>query len=159
MPVENKLVEMENELKALKQTAPVSLGALEFPQSTPTQTYTGSIDTSSQNYVVARIEAKFTRSDGLQIAPMVDFAFDIAVSPTYQEYMASMGIEITGNDPNVMTEFYTTAYEASTSSDSVTYNIDVLNAIAPYAGATATITATVQAISTVNGTLTLTRTI
>ena len=159
MSVEGRLIGMENELKALKQTSPVSLGALEYPNSTPTQTYSGSVDTSSHDYVIARIEATFTRSDGLQITPMVDFAFDIAISPTYQQYMASIGVEITGNDPNVMAEFYTTAYEASVTNDSVTYNIDVLNAIAPYAGATATIAATVQAISTVKGTLTLTRTI
>lgn len=159
MTVESRLVKIENELKALKQTTPVSVGALQFPESAPLQTYTGSIDTSSQNYVIARIEATFTRSDGLQITPMVDFAFDIGVSPTYQQYMQSINVTITGNDPNVMTEFYVVAYEASTGFDSVTYYIDVLNAIAPYAGATAILTTTVQAVSTVAGTLTLTRTI
>ena len=159
MSVESRITSLENELKALKQTAPVSMGALRFPASAPTATYTGSIDTSSQNYVVARIEATFTRSDGLQVAPLVDFAFDISVSPTYQEYMASINVVISGDDPNVQEEFYVTSYEASTGNDSVTYNIDVLNAIAPYAGSAATITTTVQAISTVEGTLTLTRTI
>lgn len=159
MSVESRLVEIEEETKALKQSTPVNLGALKFPASTPTKTYTGSIDTTGQNYVVARISATFRRSDGQQIPPLVDFAFDIKVSPTYQQYMASVGVTITGNDPNVMTEFYTTAYEADASGDAVTYNIDVLNAIVPFAGNSASITATVQAISTVEGTLTLQRTI
>ena len=153
------IMRLESELKALKQTTPISLGALKFPDSTPTSSYSGSVNTASQDYVIARIEAKFTRSDGEQIAPMVDFAFDVSVSPTYTQYMATQGITITGNDPNAMTEFYVRGYEQASGPDYVIFNIDVLNAIAPYAGATATIAVDVQALSPIVGTLTLTRTI
>ncbi len=159
MTVQSRLTNMESELKALKQTMPISVGALRFPDTAPSASYTGTIDTTSQDYVIARLEATFTRSDGKQIAPMVDFAYDISISPTYTQYMAPQGVTITGNDPNVMAEFYIRGYENATGNDSVTFNVDVLNAIAPYAGASATITVTVQALSTLEGTLTLTRTI
>jgi len=157
MSTEARLTDLENELKALKQTTPVSLGALRFPASVPTADYIGSIDTSSQDYIVARLAATFTRSDGVQITPMVDFAYTVSISPTYQEYMATQGVTITGNDPNVNTEAYMNGFEASTTADSVTFNIDVLNAIAPYAGSTANIIVHVEAISPLEGTLTITR--
>lgn len=149
---------LDNELKALKMTAPISLGALKFPDQTPTASYTGSFDTASQDYVAARLVATFERTDGTA-TPLVDFTYEISVSPTYVEYQASQGITVTGNDPNVMTEFYTRGYVASASGKTVTFNIDVLNAFAPYAAAPATITVSVQAISTVKGTLTIERTI
>lgn len=157
MTTESRLADLDFELKALKQTTPVSIGALRFPDSVPTADYTGSIDTSIQDYVIARIEATFTRSDGIQITPMVDFAYSVSISPTYQEYRATQGVIITGNDPNVNIESYMTGYESGTTSDSVIFSIDVLNAIAPYAGATATLTAHVEAISTIEGTLTIKR--
>ena len=155
MTVESRLVGLENELKALKMTAPVSIGALQYPNSTPTVHYTGSINTGGMDLVVARLEVTFTRSDGQQITPMVDFAYETAISPNYQQYRKSQGINITGKDPNVADEFYVRCYEAATTDDSVVVFVDVLNAIAPYAGASATLEATVQAISTVEVTLAL----
>lgn len=151
------LRKIENELKALKASTPLNAGALAFPDQTPTETYTGSVNTASQNYVVARIGATFTRTDGQLTTPLVDFAFDMSVSPTYQQYMATQGITITGNDPNAMIDFFIRGYEASTTNNSVTFYIDALNAIAPYAGSTATLSVTVAALSTVEGTLTLER--
>ena len=157
--VQTLIKRIDNELKALKTATPLNFGALNFPDQTPQETYTGSINTSSQDYVVARIAATFTRSDSEPTTPLVDFAFDMSVSPTYVQYMASQGITITGNDPNAMVDFFVRGYEAATTDDSVTFYIDVLNAIAPYAGASASITVTVDAISPVEGTLTLARVI
>lgn len=159
MTVESRLAGLENELKALKQYAPVSIGALQYPDQTPTESYSGNFDTGGVDLVVARLAATFTRSDGSQTTPLVDFAFETSITPTYQDYMRDRGVEITGLDPNEAGEFFVHCYEAGTTDDSVTVFIDVLNAIAPYAGATATLSATVQAISPVNGNLTLVRVI
>lgn len=153
------IARIKNELSALKAASPLNVGALRFPDQTPTQSYSGTIDTTGQDYVVARLEATFRRSDGQAITPFVDFAFDYSVSPTYQEYMATQGITITGSDPNVAAEFYVLGYVADTSSDSVVYYVDVLNAVAGFAGSQIALNATIQAISTVEGTLTLRRTI
>lgn len=155
--VQNLIRRIGNELKALKMRSPMSIGALRFPETTPSQSYQGSINTSSQDLVVARLAASFTRADGETMSPMVDFAFNVSVSPTYTQYMATQGVTITGDDPNVMTEFYVQGYVHSATDGSVTYYIDVLNAIAPYAGSAATINVSVEALSTVEGTLTLER--
>lgn len=148
---------IDNELKALKGSTPLNAGALAFPEQTPTQSYTASINTSSQDYVVARLAATFTRTDGQLTTPLVDFAYDLTVSPTYVQYMATQGVTITGNDPNAMVDFFIRGYEAATTENSVTFYIDALNAIAPYAGSSATLTVTVAALSTVEGNLTIER--
>lgn len=150
---------IKDELQALKVATPLNLGQLKFPDQTPTASYSGSINTSGQDAVVARIVATFTRSDGETTTPLVDFAFNYSISPAYQEYMATQGITITGNDPNVQSEFFIRGYENATTDDSVSFNIDVLNAAAGFVGQTATLGLNVQAISTVKGTLTLRRTI
>lgn len=148
---------IDNELKAIKGSTPLNAGALAFPEQTPTQSYTASINTSSQDYVVARLAATFTRTDGQLTTPLVDFAYDLTVSPTYVQYMATQGVTITGNDPNAMVDFFIRGYEAATTENSVTFYIDALNAIAPYAGSSATLTVTVAALSTVEGNLTIER--
>lgn len=156
MATEAKLCALEDELKALKQRTPLFIGALQFPGSTPSATFSGTLDNSGMNLVVLRLACKFQRSDGISQAPLVDFAFKSTVSPTYVEYMASVGVTITGNDPNVSQDFAVKGYEAETGEDYVIYYIDVYNSVWP-AVLTGTFLATVQAISTAPGTLTITR--
>ena len=151
------IARIRNELRALKVASPLNVGALRFPDQAPTQSYSGTIDTTGQQYVVARLEATFRRSDGQAIPPFVDFAFEYSVSPTYQEYMATQGTTITGDDPNVAAEFYVLGYVAEATNDAIIYYVDVLNAAAGFAGSSIALNATVQAISTVKGTLTLRR--
>lgn len=155
--VQTLIRQIKNELQALKVVTPLNIGQLKFPDQVPTATYTGTIDTSGQEYVVARIVATFTRLDEATTPPLVDFAFDYSINPTYQQYMASQGITITGNDPNVQSEFFIRGYENTTTDNSVSFNIDVLNAVAGYAGQNIDISLDVQAISTVAGELTLER--
>lgn len=157
--VQTLIRRIKDELQALKVATPLNLGQLKFPDQAPTASYSGSIDTSGQDYVIARIVATFTRSDGATTTPLVDFAFNYTISPTYQEFMASQGITITGNDPNVQSEFFIRGYENSTTDNSVTFNIDILNAAAGFVGQSATLGVTVEAISTVQGNLTIRRTI
>lgn len=155
--VQTLVRKIKNELNALKVATPLNLGQLIFTDQTPSASYTGSFNTQSSSYVAARFAATFTRTDGVLLPPLVDFAYNYSVNPTYTEYMAGNGITITGNDPNVAAEFYVRGYEYSASGSSVIFYIDILNAIAPYSGASASVSVNVSALSTVEGTLTLTR--
>lgn len=158
MSVESITSAIKNELQALKTASPLSIGALRFPSQTPTQTYSGSIDTQQQQLVVGRFVATFTRTDGATFAPYVDFGFSASISPTQAESMAQQGMTVTGNDLTPYEDIFINGYVSSTSTNSVSFTIDVKNAVQPYANPV-TINLTVQAYSTVSGTLTLTRTI
>ena len=158
MSVENIVSTIKNELQALKTASPLSIGALRFPSTTPTQTYSGNLDTSLQQLVIGRFVATFTRSDSGTAAPYVDFGFSASISPTQAESMAQQGTTITGNDLTPYEDVFINGYVSATSTNSVSFTIDVKNAVQPYANPV-TINLTVQAYSTVSGTLTLTRTI
>ena len=156
MTTEAKLCALEDELKALKQRTPLSIGALQFPSSTPTASFSGMLDNSGMDLVVLRLACKFQRTDGLSGAPLVDFAFLASVTPNYVDYMAGNGVTVTGNDPNASQSYAIKGYEAETGADYVVYYIDVNNSIWPGV-TTGTFSADVEAISTVPGTLTITR--
>lgn len=155
--IERLITSIQNELRALKASSPLSLGALKFPDQTPTATYSGNVDTTTQNYVAARIAATFTRTDGETSTPLVDFAFDYTLNPNYVAAQATQGVTISGNDPNAQSEVYVRGYVASTTATSVTYYIDVLNAVVGLALSNVALSLNVQAISTVNGALELER--
>ncbi len=151
------LKRIENELKALKASTPLNFGALRFPDEIPTASYSGTFDGTEAKYVVARVAATFTRTDSEASPPMVDFAFDFEISPDYVESAAQQGVTITGSDPSAIDEYGVIGYEAETGTNSVTFYIDVLGQILVYAVSTITLNVTVQANSTVEGTLTLER--
>ena len=155
--IERLIASIQNELRALKASSPLSLGALKFPDQTPTAPYSGHVDTTTQNYVAARIAATFTRTDGETSTPLVDFAFDYTLSPNYVGAMATQGVTISGNDPNTPSEIYVRGYVAATTATSVTYYIDILNAVVGLALSSVGLGLNVQAISTVNGALELER--
>lgn len=152
------LKRIENELKALKVSMPLNFGALKFPDQIPTASYTGTFSgTDELGYVAARVAATFTRTDGEPTPPMVDFAFNAEIHPNYVESAAQQGTTITGPDPNAIDEYGVIGYEAETGENSVTFYIDILSQILVYAIPTITMNVTVQANSTVEGTLTLAR--
>lgn len=155
--IERLINRIRNELRALKASSPLSLGALKFPDQTPTATYNGSVDTTTQDYVAARVAATFTRTDGETSTPLVDFAFDYTLDPNYVGAMATQGVTISGNDPNAQSEVYVRGYVAETTATSVTYYIDVLNAVVGLALSSVALELDVQAVSTVNGELEIER--
>lgn len=156
---ETELRILEDELRALKASTPLNLGQLSDPGNAPTASYTGNIDTASQNLVICRLELTFTRTDGATDPPLVDFAFNMSVSPTYAEFLASVGVSFSANDGTDYEDFYINGYVLSTGAGSVTYAIDVKNAVAPWGSSPKTLTVNASAYSTVPGTLTLRRTI
>lgn len=159
MSVQNLIQKIKNELQALKVASPLSIGALAFPSSTPSQTYAGTIDTSLQQLVIARFQATFTRSDSGTFPPYVDFGFSASVSPTQQQSLAEQGVTLSGNDLTAYEDAFINGYVSATTTNSVTFTIDVKNAVQPYGSPNKTLSLSVSAYSTVAGTLTLTRTI
>lgn len=157
--VQNLIRSIENEVKALKASMPLNLGQLNFPAQTPSVSYSGSINTSSSDLVICRLQLTFTRSDGKSEPPFVNFAFNASVSPTMQEVMAGMGVSLSGNDLREYEDFFINGYVSATGTGSVTFNVDVKNAVAPWGSSPKTLTVNAQAISTLEGTLTLERTI
>ena len=161
MNVQTQINRIQNELKALKATSPLNIGALEFPDHAPTASYSGTMaDVGiSADYVVASFEATFTRSDGVPNTPFVDFAFNVELHPNYVEEMAEQGVAITGNDPNAENgDPFVHGQISESGSNYVKFLIEVVSGAFTYAHQTATVALTVQALSTVEGTLTLTRT-
>lgn len=156
---ETELKQIQDELRALKASTPLNLGQLAIPSSAPSVSYTGEINTQSQDLVICRLEITFSRTDGETDPPLVDFAFDMNVRPTYAEYLASIGVSFTANDGTDYEDFYINDYVLYTGQGSVTFAIDVKNAVAPWGQSPKTLTVNASAYSTVPGTLTLRRTI
>lgn len=157
MNTEQRVTRLEQEIHALKGYSAPVLGQLRYPSSAPSASYSGTIDTSQQQLIIARFEATFTRDDGGTESPLTDFAFDAHISPTYQQYMASQGITVTGNDLTAYEDFFINGYITKVGSGSITFTIEVKNAVAPWGQAQKTINLNVQAISTIKGTLALVR--
>lgn len=151
------ITRIRDEINALKVATPLNVGQLRFPSSAPSVNYSGSINTSSSDLVIARLAATFTRTDGSSDPPYVDFAFSAYVSPNQQQAMASMGITFTGPDVNAYEDFYINGYVNNVGTGSVTFYVEVKNAVNPYGSSPKTLNAQIQAISTVEGNLTLTR--
>lgn len=156
---EIQLRQIEDELRALKASTPLNLGQLALPSEAPSVSYTGQIDTQSQDLVVCRLEATFARTDGETDPPLVDFGFNMGVSPTYAEYLASQGISFSANDGTDYEDFYINGYVGATGTGSVTFFVDVKNAVAPWGSSPKTLTANISAYSTLAGTLSIRRTI
>lgn len=159
MSTEQRLTTLEQEVRALKSYFAPVLGQLRYPNSAPTQSYHGTIDTSSQNLIIAKFEATFTRDDGLTESPLVDFSYSAHVSPTYADYLASIGVTMTGNDLTAYEDFYINGYTSSVGPGTITFVVEVQNAVAPWGNANKNFDLDVQAVSTVKGSLTLTRTV
>lgn len=157
MNVQERLRRIEDELHAQKAYFAPSLGELKYPETTPTASYTGSINTSSQDLVIARVKFIFTRSDGASTTPFVDFAFDAHVAPNHQQVIQSQGGTISGNDLTSYEDVYIGGFVSSTTDNSVTFTVEVKNAVAPWGSSPKTLTINVAAYSTVKGTLSVER--
>jgi len=150
--VQNRLVKVENELKAQKTASELAYSSILFPENTPSATILGTIDFSVQS--TARISATFQRRDGKSEIPFVDFAVDIDVED-YADWVESIGGTVSGRDPHNADRLHY-IYCASVGNGAVEYYIDVIP-LSNYGGLPVGFSATVEAISSVEGTLTLER--
>lgn len=159
MTVEQELKRIETELHAQKAYFRPSLGSLAFPESAPRKSYSGSIDTQSQDLIIAQFIARFTRSGSQTKAPLVDFGFTASVSPNYAQFVQSQGGSISGSDLTAYEDTFINGYVSGVGENYVEFTIEVKNAVAPWGSSPKTINVEVAAYSMVEGTLTLQRTI
>ena len=121
-----RLVKLRNELKAQKTAMELAYSSILWPQNTPEATWSGTVNLQLQGDVVARFRARFTRTDGKEGAPYVDFAQNVTFSPSYPAYCASIGWNVSGNDINYVDDQNYTGYVAGTGTNYVDYYIDLV---------------------------------
>ena len=148
---------IRDEISALKVSAPLNVGQLRFPEEAPAATYRGSINTASQDLIIARVVLTFKRSDGNPEPPYVDFAFSAEISPTQKEALAQQGVTLSGNDLTSYEDSFINGYVDAVGTGSVSFNIDVKNAVAPWGSSPKTLRVSAEALSTVPGSLTIRR--
>ena len=160
--VQNRLVKIRNEIKAQKVARELAYSQLLMPDNTPTKTYSGYIPvgTTAQNGTVARCRVRFTRIDGINSTPFVDFPFDLKFSPNYVQFEASQGVTITGDDTEYVDEQCFVGYIAEAGTNYIDFYIDVTDTLLMvfdpnFPGITFSFT--VEAVSTAPGTIDITR--
>ena len=83
------LVRAENELRALKTAHELAYSTTMYPENNPQRSWTGYVDFALQRTdgLKCQLRVRFTRTDNITDVPMVDFAWNYATNPTYQDYL------------------------------------------------------------------------
>lgn len=161
--VTKQLLAIENEQRAQKVVSTLNYGQLVKPQNTPTQTWSGTVtnafDTNAG--VNARWIATFTRTDGVNLAPYVVFPYEYILGRgMYEDYLAAGMISaVSGRDKKAVDEYNFFDELLEIGPNYVKWKIEIDNQYYYYATDGTSVNLTVQAISMVPGTLTLTRVI
>lgn len=160
--VPTRLVQARNELQAQKVYSGLTYSNLLLPENTPQASYSGTISLSgSGTDPIARLRFRFTRTDGLIDTPMINFAANYSLSPSYTGYAVSNGFSISGDDVASLNLFGSdvVGYIGELGDGYVDYYIDFDDSLKSrfFSLNSLSISATVQAISNVVGTLTAER--
>lgn len=158
--VQQKIVELRNELKAQKVFSGLAYSQLLYPENTPSQTYTSTANLSGSGETpVARVRFRFTRTDGINETPLVNFAFDASYSPSYKQFAESYGWSFTGNNFDFFEKGDISGYISGAGDNYVDFFIDFNYTIrdALFSLSSIGISATCQAIVAVNGILSVER--
>ena len=160
--VEARIVKLKNEANAQKVARELAFSQLLLPENTPSANYSAflPVGITSQNGIVARCRVRFTRTDGVVATPFVNFPFNVTLSPTYVEYMATQGNTLTGDDADYVDEQCFVGYIAEAGTNYVDFYIDITDTLIMvfdpnYPGVTFSFT--VEGVSTAPGQLTVTR--
>lgn len=158
---EKRIVNLRNEVKALKVASELAYSQLLMPENTPSVSYSGTVTSASvpRYATLARCKVRFTRSDGSLDVPFVNFTLNFRFSPTYTQFMASWGIIVEGNDTEFSDEQVYDGYIAGSGPGYVDYYVDISTDIVllfdPFTSIDFSFE--VEAISMVSGTLTVER--
>ena len=157
---EYRIIKARNELRALKTATKLAYSNMLMPENVPKQTYSGSISLSTVRDPMARVTATFTRTDGVAITPYVDITLDTNIY-TFEDWVLSIGGTISGRDKKWGQSGLFSYSIDSTTDTSVTFVINVSENIMQVSQALSSVNFSVKvtAISPVEGTLTLRRTI
>ena len=158
---EQRIVNIRNEIQAQKTAQELAYSQLLMPENTPSATYSGTITSGAEERydTMARVRARFTRSDGVDEPPFVNFPFSLTFIPSYKDFVAQWGEQVTGDDVDFADEQCYIGYVAGTGSNYVDFYIDIPTEIvmtfAPFTSLDFTVT--VEAVANVAGTLSMTR--
>ena len=156
--VQNRLVRLENELKAQKTASTLAYSSMLFPENTPVASISGTISTTTLRTPMARLEATFTRSDGRTETPFVDFAYYLEMD-SFADWVENIGGTVSGPDKDASNSANTIGYLAEATNGTVKFFIDFSVGIVKEGQSSVSFSIDVQAISPVEGTLTIARTI
>lgn len=163
--VEHRLVQIRNEMYAQKAYSKLNYGALSNAINTPTANWSGWVNNNESviDSVAASFIVRFTRTDGVKIPPLVDFAYDFVQSkyavqdmldtPTEQGRISA--IEIV--DRYALDEFYYSGKIIESGENYVNFRIDISSLFHIISQNGANISITVEAISPVEGVITIER--
>lgn len=160
--VQQKIVELRNELQAQKVYSGLSYSQLLFPENTPSLSYTGTANLSGSGETpVARIRFRFTRTDGINETPLVNFAYDASYSPSYKQFAEDNGWTFTGQDFSFFERDDISGYISESGDNYVDFFVDYNYTIrsALFSLSSIGISISCQAIVAVNGTLSVERVI
>lgn len=158
--ISNRLVKSRNELRAQKVYSGLVYSNLLLPENTPSISYSETVSLSGSGTTpVARLRFRFTRTDGLIDTPMINFTVTTNLSPTYKQFAESNGFTFVANDLSYLTTLKGIGYIAELGDGYVDYYVDFSSDIRGdfFSLNTITISASVQAISNVVGTLSVER--
>lgn len=158
--VQQKIVELRNELQAQKVYSGLSYSQLLYPENTPSLSYTGTASLSGSGETpVARIRFRFTRTDGINETPLVNFAYDASYSPSYKQFAEDNGWTFTGQDFSFFERDDISGYISESGDNYVDFFVDYNYTIrsALFSLSSIGISISCQAIVAVNGTLSVER--
>lgn len=154
--VENRLAKLHNELKAQKVYSGITYSQLLLPENTPSKSYSGTADLSgSGTDPVARLRFRFTRTDGINEPPLVDFTLQVSISPTYKSFAESYGFVFNANDLSYFTYTNVDGYINEIGDGYVDFYVDFNSYLRSmfFSLSSLSFSVTVQAIANVMGTL------
>lgn len=142
------LINIENDHRATRTSLKLNYGALKTPESSPTATWSGNVantDMAGDDELAAKWRITFIRTDDIDLPPPVDIAFDYTVQDNMKSLVDEAIFRLSGE---------------STGSNYVTYTLGLVGGATgfynPYNNTTA-FTITAQAVSTIEGNLTIVR--
>lgn len=154
--VEHRMVKVRNELKAQKTYSGLAYSQLLNPENTLSNTYTGtaSLSGSGEN-PVARVRFRFTRTDGINEPPIINFAYNSSYSPSYKKFAEDYGWTFTGKDFSFFEVEDMAGYISEVGDNYVDFFVDFTYNIreALYSLSTISISVTCEVYVNVKGTL------
>lgn len=150
---QQRLVRLRNELQAIKVGSKLTYNSVLFPSNVPEQSWSGTVVIDPSNPIAAAFLAIFTRSDDLEITPLVDFTFDYD-GPTTADWVRQQGGTASGRDLKAELDDWVNCYIVNTTDKAVSYKIEFLTG---WPDSNINLSLTVRAISPVPGTLKLER--
>lgn len=159
--VQERIVKLQNEVKAQKVFSGLTYSQLLLPANTPTETYSDTINLSGTNDPIARLRFRFTRTDGIIEPPMINFTYSTTITPSYKSFAESYGFVFSANDLSYLDTTEVTGYIGALGDGYVDFYVDFSVSLKSkfFSRSSLSISVTCQALANVNGSLSVERVI